>query len=386
LPAGDVFAEQAGNAVVAGVTSNLLEAGTTFNTEDEVRKELRRIGAMMGFRADRNALRFYVRSRKQDLPRVMQLFSQSLRTPAFLPEKFEQAKKALEVLLEDQASDPRMQADMAMSRLLYPAGHPNWSRELREWRADLQALTLEDVKAFHRKYYGPAGMTLVFTGDVDPANVEKLVGDSFSGWTGGVDYVREAPRGRVKAALTHSIPLPEVSSVQVLWGLRTGLRSSDEDALALSVANEILGFGFTSRLTSVVRGEEGLTYGIRSFTADDEFVDGHWGIAASFAPDLLDKGIATTRKELLRWWKEGVSAEELERRKSAMIGRSRIRFDSTGRVAEEILEVVESGKPLTWLDEYPRAIAALSLSKVNSAIRKYIDPKAIVLVKAGMTR
>ena len=386
LPAGEVFAEQAGNLALADVTSDLLSAGTTFDTQDEFRKELERKGATIAFWTDRNALGFSVRSRTQDLPRVIQLFAQALRSPAFLPEKFEQARKAGEGALSSMESDPGMRADVAMSQALYPQGHPNRMRDNREWQADLQKLTLEDVKTFHRKYYGPAGMKMVFAGDVDSAHIEKLLGDVFAGWTGGVDFVRQAPAGRVKAKPIQSIALPDVSSVQVAWGLRTGLRSNDEDALALSVANAILGSGFTGRLMSAVREKEGLTYGIRSFTSGDEYVDGSWGISASFAPDLLDKGIAITRRELERWWKEGVSAEELEMRKTAMIGQNRIMFDGTGNVAPEILMVVQRGRPLSWLDEYPRAIAALNVNQVNAAIRKYIDPKKIVLIKAGVTQ
>ncbi|MGL6162169.1 M16 family metallopeptidase [Microbulbifer sp.] len=384
LPAGDLLAERAGNLAVAGVTSDLLTAGTTFDTEDEFRKELVRKSAGIQFWTDRHALYFSLRSRTEDLPRVIQLFAQALRSPAFLPEKFERVKKAGEGMLSNLESNPGMRASGAMSRLLYPEGHPNREPSIRELQADLQKLTLEDVKAFHRKYYGPAAMKMVFAGDLDRAHLEKLLGDEFAGWSGGVDYVREAPRARVKAAAIQSIPMPDVSSVQVAWGLRTGLRSNDKDALALSVANEILGSGFTGRLMSTVRDKEGLTYGIRSFTSGDRYVDGSWGISASFAPELLDKGIAITRRELERWWKKGVSAEELEMRKTAMIGEYRIGFDGTGGVAAAIMQVLERGRPLSWLDEYPRAIAALDVDQVNAAIRKYIDPEKIVLVKAGV--
>jgi zinc protease len=41
------------------------------------------------------------------------------------------------------------------------------------------------------------------------------------------------------------------------------------------------------------------------------------------------------------------------------------------------------GYPVSWLDEYPRAIDALTLEDVNRAIKKHIDFEKMVLVKAG---
>jgi zinc protease len=39
--------------------------------------------------------------------------------------------------------------------------------------------------------------------------------------------------------------------------------------------------------------------------------------------------------------------------------------------------------PLTWLDDYATAIRALTVEQVNAAIKKYLDPQNMVLVKVG---
>jgi predicted Zn-dependent peptidase len=60
-----------------------------------------------------------------------------------------------------------------------------------------------------------------------------------------------------------------------------------EDALTLRVGAAVLGRGFTSRLLSKVRDEEGLTYDIRGGLASDTFSDGEFRITASFAPEIV---------------------------------------------------------------------------------------------------
>ena len=48
-----------------------------------------------------------------------------------------------------------------------------------------------------------------------------------------------------------------------------------------------------------------------------------------------------------------------------------------------IIGTVERGVGLAWLDNYPQAIQSVTLEQVNGAIRKYVDPQKMVLVKAG---
>ena len=91
----------------------------------------------------------------------------------------------------------------------------------------------------------------------------------------------------------------------------------------------IFGSGFTSRLMSTVRDKEGLTYHIGASVADDTFNDGDWRINATFAPSLLDKGLASTQRELLRWSQDGVTAAELEARKNDLVGSFQVGLATT---------------------------------------------------------
>ena len=56
---------------------------------------------------------------------------------------------------------------------------------------------------------------------------------------------------------------------------------------------------------------------------------------------------------------------------------------TTGGLATALQQAVLRGYPVSWLDDYPRAIDALTLEEVNRAIKKHIDPAKMVLVKAG---
>jgi zinc protease len=173
------------------------------------------------------------------------------------------------------------------------------------------------------------------------------------------------------------------ASVTVLLGLPTGLRQRDAESLALGVGTAILGSGMTSRLMSTLRDREGLTYFISAALVDDTFVDGSWLVNGSFAPALLGQGVASTYREVRKWWKDGVTEAELDARKSNLIGSHRVALGTTQGAADALLQCVQSGRPLSWLDDYPEAVRALTVREVNAAIRKRVDPQQLLLVKAG---
>jgi zinc protease len=169
----------------------------------------------------------------------------------------------------------------------------------------------------------------------------------------------------------------------VIIGQPTGLRYKDSDALALRVGTAILGSGFTGRLMGTVRDREGLTYNIGATMADDSIVDGRWDISASFAPALLDKGIASTRRELDRWWKDGVTEQELTVRKQGLVGSYLVGLSTTAGLANAILTDVQRGYDVSRVDTFPEAVKALTRDEVNSAIKSHLNPGVMVSVKAG---
>ena len=132
-----------------------------------------------------------------------------------------------------------------------------------------------------------------------------------------------------------------------------------------------------------VRDKEGLTYGVGSALQGDTFNDGDWRIAATFAPGLLDKGIASTQRQLKLWYDAGATPKEISARKSNLIGEFKVNLATTGGMAGALLSAVNRGYDVSWLDEFPTRIDALSVEQVNATIKKYLKPESMVLIKAG---
>ena len=382
LPAGDAFAAP-DNAAIATLTGMLLDRGTKTRDKYAIADALDNVGAEINVSVGVQSAEIHAKCLKKDLAMVIGLIADELRNPAFLPEEFTRARQQFVGQLQASLQNTESRARESFERAIFPEGHPNHPHSTAEFLSAAQAATLDEVRAFHAKYYGGAHFTLLLVGDVDAGAAQRTVEKSFAGWSGGVDFLRRDGAQSVPGPRLITVPLADKPSVTVLLGESTGVRYRDPDGLALRVGTAILGRGFTGRLMATVRDKEGLTYNIGATVGEDSFTDGSFEMDASFAPALLDKGVAAARREVQNWWKDGVTAAELNGRKQGIVGGYLVGLSTTAGLANAIMTAVQRGYGLDWLDGYPAAVEALSLDQVNAAIAKHLDPAQMVLVEAG---
>ena len=382
LPAGDCFAPKE-NMAIPTLVGEMLDKGTTKQNKFEIAQKLEQIGARIAFSVDGVMTEFEGKCLRKDLPLVISVLAEELRAPAFTEEEFAKLKKQFIGDLQRALESPDFRADQAFAEAVFPPGHPNYSAPTTKFIEAIQGATLEDVRKFYSEFYGPAQATIVAVGDIDVAVLKDEIGKAFAGWSGG-KTVPEFPKAVApNERKEQTISMADKPSVSVMVGQASGLRYRDPDALALRVGTAVLGHGFTGRLMANIRDREGLTYGIGASVSDDAFADGEWRISGDFAPQLLEQGMASTQRELENWQAKGITAAELERVKSMMIGSFKVGLTTTEGMSTALLNAVHRGYDVTWLDEYPKRISAMSLEQVNAAIKKHLQPQKMTVTKAG---
>ncbi|MBI2813215.1 MAG: insulinase family protein [Opitutae bacterium] len=381
LPAGDVFATA--NPAVATLTGMLLDQGTTRQDKFAIAARLDAVGATLDFSVGNELVEFSAKCLKKDVPLVLSLLAEQLRSPALSAEEFDKAKKQFAGTLQRALESTDNQAAEAAALALYPAGHPNRPTPHAELLAAIERATLAEVKAFHQAHYGPAHLTITAVGDLDLPQIQAELAKGFAGWTGGVALPATLPASPGDAPKEQTVFMAEKTSVSVIFAQPSRLRYGQSDYQALRLGTAILGSGFTGRLMGNVRDKEGLTYGIGARLANDTFADGDFRIAGTFAPNLLDQGIASTLRQLNLWHEQGVTDKEVADRKTNLIGSFKVNLATTDGMANQLLATVNRGLPLSWLDTYATEIAALTPAQVNGAIKQHLDPAKMVLIKAG---
>lgn len=382
LPAGTSLAPKE-NVAIPTLVGEMLDKGTEKQNKFAIAQRLDRIGAKIDFTVEGALLEFEAKCLSKDLPLVVSLLAEQLRMPSFSKAEFEKTKKQISGDLQRALESTDFQAEQAFAETVFPPGHPNYSPPVRAFLTALDAATVEELERFHATYYGPAQLTLVAVGDIDVVSLRKAIAATFAGWSGGRVLSKFSNANIAERKREQTISMPDKASVTVLLGAATGLCYQDPDALALRIGTTALGQGFTGRLMANVRDKEGLTYGIGAGIKGDEVCDGSWQITAEFAPQLLEKGMLSTQRELQQWWQEGITAAELDRVKSNVIGSFKVGLATTDGLSSALLKAIQRGYDVTWLDEFPGRVEALTLPEVNAAIKKHLQPDKMTIIKAG---
>lgn len=384
LGAGDVFNPN-DNSAIADLTAGMLDKGTQQRDKFALAGLLEQVGATVSFSTGTHTLNLSAKCLRKDLPLVLSLIAEQLRTPRFDPAEFAKLKQQLIGRYKRAMEDTDFRASRAFELSIFPAGHPNRPPTHEQYLKDVESATLEQLKAFHAAHYGPAAARLVLVGDVDDAAIDRALTEHFANWSGGKPIPAVATKAPVlPAGRTEKVQMPGKTSVSVVIGQPSALRYADRDYQPLNMATSVLGSGFFSaRLLDIIRNREGLTYGIGSRLENDTYADGSWSIQGTFAPDLLDKGLASTLRELKRFHDEGLTADELETFKVTLTGSYKVALATTNGLASAILNATQRGYGPEWVDEFPRRVQALTLPEVNAAIKKYVNPDKMVTVLAG---
>jgi len=241
------------------------------------------------------------------------------------------------------------------------------------------AVVPEDVRAFHRRHYGPAGATLVLAGEfpTDPLPLaEKLFGD----WT-----------NPDQEPVTHLSPRPATPSAVLLHrpgavqaDLRLGgigIDRHDPRWPAFQIGSYAVGGAFLSRLNKVLREERGYTYGV-GLQAAPLRSRGSFAVAGSFRTEVLVPALEEAR-ELLDLSNAPLTEAEIVDATNYFSGVSTLRYATAGGIGDQTASIALQGLPLDFIDRYLAGIRATTPEAATTAYQDVVDLTALTLVVAG---
>ncbi len=249
----------------------------------------------------------------------------------------------------------------------------------------MKAVTLDDVKAFHKTFYGASKGELAVVGDFDAATIAKVTEEAFAQWKGAAPYERVRVSYFDIPATQLQIDTPDKENGIYLARLNLDLRDDDPEYPAMVVANYLFGDGgLNSRLMDRIRQKDGLSYGGRSSLhvgALDRAAS--FSINAIAAPQNLARIDAAVRDELARVLKDGFTADEIARAKSGLLQKRMQARAQDRSVAGGWARFLFLDRTFTWSKQFEDKISALTVEQVNTAFQKMIDPAKMTSAIAG---
>ncbi len=386
LLAGRAFAPDPGRLTPV-VVAEMLERGTTGHTRLELARELEDHGLELSVESPSSVptvVSFTAQGLARELPRLARLLVEVLRNPVFPEDELEKVREHLAGRLRREREETFATAFGVLTRRLYPAGHPRHRPPVELREKVLAGLGRADLEAYHRRAYGPASLRLAVVGDAEPEGTERLLADLLAGWTGGFDQPPDVPAPERTEGGEVRIHIADRPNLDVILGHAGRLRWGDPDQAAAVVANACLGQStLTSRLGREVRDTAGLTYGIYSRFFGTLHVPGPWAVYLSVSGANLERAVELTRRVVSRYAEEGPSPAELEDERLALAGSYRVGLATNAGVARELVTLMAAGLPLSFPDDYPRRLQAVTREEVLAALARHIHPGRLVVAAAG---
>ena len=376
-----------GRTDAAGFAGSLLMRGSKDMSREQIDKRFDDLKATTGIGGSSQAAYITVTTKREHLPEALALAADVLRNPTFPDSEFEQLREQGITGMEASRREPSRYVSEAMNKRFnhWPAGHPLAFRTLDENLVATRAVKLEDVRAFHRDFYGTANGEVAVVGDFDPAQMKQQLQELFAGWTSTKPYVRIADGYRPVAAARESFETPDKANAVLVARSDFPLNSSDPDYPALAIANRIFGGGgMASRLGDRIRQKEGLSYGVGSqIGVPDQDDDATLLIQASAAPENMTRLEEVMHEELQRFVRDGITAAELADAKDGMLTSMANARANDGTVAAILRGNLYLDRTMQWTIDNEAAIRALTVEQVNAAIKQHIKPDTLSVFVAG---
>ena len=178
---------------------------------------------------------------------------------------------------------------------------------------------------------------------------------------------------------------PDKANAVFMAGLPFALKETDADYAALRLGNFILGGGpLSSRLGNRIRQKEGLSYGVTSsLTAAALDPAASFTINAITNPVNIDRLEKAFLEELRAFVSNGPLPGELKDAQKAYRESQKVSRSSDAAVAGQIVANLHLGRTFAHARTLEKRIAALTPGDVRVAFQRNIDPKKLVIVRAG---
>lgn len=372
------FDEVDGTTGVAHALEHMMFKGTPTLAAGEFSRRVAALGGRENAFTGQDNTGYYQQIPAARLEEVMKLESDRFAHNQWPDAEF---RKEIEVIKEERRlrtdDNPRSQLFEALSAATFEASP--YRRPVIGWMSDLDALTPEDVRAFHRQWYVPANAALVVAGDVDVDTVRRLA---------------EKYYGRIP---TRAVPLRKPREEPAQQGLRRiwfkapaeqafvtlafkvpGLRSLDagegnDEALALTVLSAVLDGYSGSRLDrALTQGPDRVADSVGA--SNSLFGRGPSLFHLTGVPAVgktAEQVEAALREQVARVARDGVSESEMARVKTQWVAGRVYERDSVFNQANELGRYWVQGLPIDSGDRLIDRLRGVSAAQVQAVATRY---------------
>ncbi len=376
IQAGNVH-EAANEVAVADLLAKLLQEGTAALPATQLAEKIARMGGSLSISAGLDQTTLWASCLSEYAPELAALLADVVQHPALPASELARLKTDLKRQMALARAQPGVQARQKYSAAIY-GSHP-YGRPLPT-DAQLDGLTLEQVRNFYKTQYGAQRTSVYVAGRFDAPALREAISSAWKDFPQG-----PAPRIDIAKPLTKgdvlTLDRPSAPQSTIVVGLPV-IDPTNPDYMRLRVTNSLLGGSFGSRITRNIREDKGYTYSPYSYV-ETHYRTGNWSENADVTTADTYNSLHEIMSEIERLQKTPPTAEELKGIQNFEGGMFVLRNSNPGGIINQLNTLDLHGLPETYLTEQVKHINAVTPEEVSETARKYVRPEAMTIVVVG---
>ena len=324
-------------------------------------------GIKIGFSADDDSFGGYLHTPRKNLDKALEMLTVVLQNPRFDEKYIDLRKQQIKTSIKISMEKPGAILADEFAEFIF-AGHP-YSRRQTAKLETLDNVTTQDLEDFMSSHITRKNLIISFAGDISVKKVKNILKNPFAELPEQYSGEKMSEIHLELGGRQQNIKYDSAQSISAFAG--NGTRRENVDFYPLYLANYIFGgSGLNSRISQVIREKEGLTYGISTSLVQKDaaaLLEGSY----SSTPE----NFAKAQELLLREWKkmaeDGVSKEELQQAKDALVYSFNLRFASISGIASMLTGMQQYNLGRDFLEKRNDYIKGVTQAEVNAAAKKY---------------
>ena len=377
---GGAAQDPSGKAGAATMLAGLLDEGAGDLDHQAFQRALDEKAIEISFHAERDHIGGRMRTLVRHVDRAAALLRLALNAPRLDEAPFERVREQMNARLRQEANDPGAMSGRAWRARVFP-GHP-YGLSAEGTVETLAAIARDDLKAMARRLIARGALHIAIVGAIDANRAADLIDQVFADLPDKAELapVGPAPFAGVGGKEIVDLDVPQST---IRFG-RPAPARQDPDYIPSIVLAHILGggTGLSSRLFREVREKRGLAYSVSASVAAFDHASYLYGGTTTKNERALES-LEVIHAEILDMARGNVGAEELEKGKKYLIGSYPLRFDTSAKIAGQLVHIQLEGHGAEWLVERNRRIAAVTMADTHRTAERLFGDGALSVVLVG---
>lgn len=365
---------------VANLMTDIMMEGTANKTPEQLEEEIELLGASINMYTTRESIVIRGNTLTRNFDKTIDLIEEILLEPRWDEEEFGRIKTATINSIKRSDANPNVVANRVYNKLLYGKDHI-FSYPTSGTEESVNSITINDLKEFYNKNFSPSISKFHVVGKINKDDALKSLKGLEERWASKEVTLPEYPiaNNRDKSSL-YFVDIPQAKQSVINIGY-IALPRTDKDFYPAEVMNYKLGGSFSGNVNLILREEKGYTYGARTGFSGSK-IPGTFTASSSVRTNTTGESVQIFKDQIAKY-KEGISEEDLEFTKNALIKSNARRFETQGALLGMLQEMSNYQLPTNYIENEEEIIRNMTLEQHRELANKYLDESKMAYLVVG---